>query len=99
MATGRKTGGRKKGTPNKDTAELREMILAALDRAGGIGYLARRAKDTPGAFMALLGKVLPMQVTGPDGGPIEHRIASAKGELEAVFDRLAKRSGPAETSQ
>ncbi len=46
------------------------MILAALDAAGGTEYLLRQAKQKPAAFMSLLGKLLPTQVTGKDGGPI-----------------------------
>lgn len=34
-----KTGGRKKGTPNKTSGELRDRILASLDRRGGDAYL------------------------------------------------------------
>jgi hypothetical protein len=35
-----------------------------------VGYLKIQASANPGPFMALLGKVLPMQVTGEDGGPV-----------------------------
>ena len=35
--------GRTKGVPNKVTKELKEMILGALDDAGGQAYLARQA--------------------------------------------------------
>ena len=62
--------GRKKGVPNKVTGELRSMILNALDQAGGVKYLKERALDTPGPFLALVGKVLPLQVTGDDGKPL-----------------------------
>lgn len=62
MANGVKTGGRQKGTPNKMTAQLREMILNALDASGGEAYLQSVAASHPPAFLALLGKVLPMQV-------------------------------------
>lgn len=62
--------GRKKGIPNKFTGELREMILNALAGAGGVEYLKARAVDTPGPFLALVGKVLPLQVTGEDGKAI-----------------------------
>ena len=64
-------GGSRKGSPNKFTAEVKEMILLALERAGGVEYLAAKAESHPGPFMALLGKVMPMQVTGADGGPLE----------------------------
>jgi len=70
MAVGRKTGGRQKGTPNKLTADLKGMILSALDEAGGIEYLRRRADDSPAAFLSLVGKVLPMQVTGDPNNPV-----------------------------
>lgn len=65
--------GRKKGTPNKTTALLKDAILKAAAQAGNgdmVEYLTQQATANPGPFMALLGKVLPMQVTGADGGPI-----------------------------
>lgn len=60
-----KTGGRKKGTPNKVSGTLKEMILTALDDSGGVEYLKRQAKENPQAFMTLVGKVLPMTMQGP----------------------------------
>lgn len=62
MALGAKTGGRKKGTPNKVTGDVREMILAALDDAGGRKYLAAQAAENPSAFMALVGRCLPKDI-------------------------------------
>lgn len=84
MATGQKTGGRVKGTPNKTTALLKEAILKAAERTGSdgqgkdglMGYCGFLAKSEPKAFAQLLGKVLPMQVTGEDGGPI--RVTQVK---------------------
>ena len=70
-AGGRKPGaGRKKGVPNKITTELKELILGALDDVGGRAYLAKQAKANPAPFMTLLGKILPLQVTGSNGGPL-----------------------------
>jgi hypothetical protein len=67
--------GRKKGTPNKTTALLKDAILKAATKAGGeqgiVGYLQTQATANPGPFMALLGKVLPMQVTGEGDGPLQ----------------------------
>lgn len=80
--------GRKKGVPNKMTKELKEMILGALDDAGGQEYLARQAEETPAAFMTLLGKVLPLQLTGANGGPIEYKNLSDQ-ELDEKLCRLA----------
>lgn len=75
MAKGQKTGGRQKGTPNKVTGNVREMVLRALDKAGGEEYLLQQAKDNPNAFMALVGKVLPTQITGPNDGPIKSEVS------------------------
>lgn len=73
MAQGKKTGGRTKGTPNKVTGELKDMILTALENKGGVKYLERQAEDNPTAFMSLVGKVLPMTVQGP-GENGEHLV-------------------------
>ena len=62
--------GRPKGAKNKLSADVRAMILSALNNVGGQDYLARQAEKNPAAFMALLGKVLPMQVSGEGGGPV-----------------------------
>ena len=66
--------GRKKGVPNKNTALIRDMIAQALDNAGGVDYLTEVASTHPGPFLALIGKVMPVQVVGEDGGAIKHAI-------------------------
>jgi hypothetical protein len=79
-----KTGGRKKGTPNKNTALLKDAILEAAtlagDKDGLTGYLQAQAKANPGPFMALLGKVLPMQISGDPENPM---VTITKIELVA----------------
>lgn len=70
MAKGVKTGGRAKGTPNKMSAALKDMILGALDSAGGQKYLVAQAHDNPTAFLTLVGKVLPLQVSGDPANPV-----------------------------
>jgi hypothetical protein len=63
---GERRGGRQKGTPNKVTRTLREAILQALEEAGGKGgaveYLRSQANLSPGAFLSLVGKVLPLTI-------------------------------------
>ena len=51
--------GRPPGAKNKTTLQLREAILASLDRVGGEEYLARLAIENSSAFASLLGKILP----------------------------------------
>jgi hypothetical protein len=70
--------GRPKGIPNKTTTALKQMILNALDKAGGEDYLARLAIENSSAFSSLIGKVLPATLTtDPDSG--DHKI---------VFERV-----------
>lgn len=78
MAPGVKTGGRQKGTPNKTTALLKDAILRAAENAGNrvgddglVSYLTEQAESNPGPFMALLGKVLPMQIAGDEDNPVK----------------------------
>ena len=69
---GRRPGaGRKKGVPNKVTADIKAMVLGALDRAGGEEYMLEQARSNPNAFLTLVGKVLPTQITGPNDGPVQ----------------------------
>ena len=65
--------GRPKGIPNKNTTAIKDMIAQALDKAGGVDYLTECANNprTASAFLGLVGKVLPMTLTGPDGGAIK----------------------------
>ena len=54
--------GRKRNVSNKVTRDIREMIRAALDKAGGISYLVKQAELNPTAFMSLVGKIIPQQI-------------------------------------
>jgi hypothetical protein len=69
--------GRPKGVPNKTTALLKDAILQAAEAVGGkaglIGYLQAQAKKKNAApFLALLGKVLPTQISGDPDNPAQH---------------------------
>jgi hypothetical protein len=71
--------GRPKGVPNKTTQMLKDAILLAAEKSGHdgkgkgglIGYLKRVASEDVKAFAGLLGRVLPLQVTGEGGGPLQ----------------------------
>lgn len=75
--------GRPKGVTNKDTALIRDMVCKALNTVGGVQYLADVALSHPGPFLALVGKVLPVQVTGDGGGPVQ---TVTRIELVALTD-------------
>ena len=72
--------GRPKGVPNKTSAQLKGMILAALDQSGGVDYLMERANDprTASAFLTLVGKVLPMTVAGDAESPVKVEFTGVK---------------------
>ena len=67
-------------------ALLKDQILQALDELGGVAYLVNLAKENPTAFSALLGRILPTQVTGPNDGPVQISVA----ETLRSADRLKK---------
>jgi hypothetical protein len=74
---GERRGGRQKGTPNKVTGALKEMILKALDEAhpdGSVEYLKAQANANPTAFLTLVGKVLPLQVDAEHKGEIVAKV-------------------------
>lgn len=76
MAKSRTSGqGRPKGTPNRLTASVKEAIEAAAQGLGGASRLeawAREAPENEKAFWtSIYPKLLPLQVTGKDGGPLQ----------------------------
>lgn len=62
--------GRPKGSTNKSTKALKDMILAALDKKGGEEYLMKQADENPTAFLTLIGKVLPTTLAGDKDNPL-----------------------------
>ena len=72
--------GRKKGTPNKVTGELKSMILEALANAGGVTYLQKQADANPNAFLSLVGKVLPMTIGAGDGTGLKKLVIEWQSE-------------------
>lgn len=81
IGKGKAGPGRPKGKGNKTTTLLKEAILRAGELAGDdykndhklgdgglVGYLRVQAKENPGPFMGLLGKVLPTQLQGDENG-------------------------------
>lgn len=80
--------GRKPGSVNKNTAALKDMILTALDKAGGVDYLVSQAEANPGPFMTLVGKVLPMTVAGDKDNPVtHHHVLQLSDEALAAIAR------------
>lgn len=93
MAKGQKTGGRVKGTPNKLTADVKNMVLAALDKVGGIQYLEDQARANPTAFMTLVGKVLPLQISNADDKPFRTTSELSQSDKELINRYLQQTKG------
>ena len=72
--------GRPKGVPNKHTITVKDMLRTALEKAGGAEYLQMQATLNPGPFMALIGKLIPSEIsaklTGEDGGPVRIEVVT-----------------------
>lgn len=68
--------GRVKGTPNKATATVREAFTEAfnaLKEDPEVG-LAEWGRNNPTEFYKLCSKLIPLQITGEGGNPIEANI-------------------------
>jgi hypothetical protein len=67
--------------------DIKEMVITALSKAGGVDYLVQCAHKQPVAFLGLVGRVLPLQLagTGTDGAPIpiSFEWAPAQPQIEA----------------
>lgn len=63
--------GRPKGSIDKGNALIREMVAQALHNMGGVAYLERQAEEQPKAFLSLIGRVIPVQIEGGGGGPVQ----------------------------
>ncbi len=57
----REGAGRKAGSPNVLTTEMKQLVLQALNEAGGVAYLVAQAHDRPELFFQLLGKAMPAE--------------------------------------
>lgn len=59
---GQRVGGRQKGTPNKLTQDMREVIYEAFEQLGGVEYLVTVGRQDPKTFCTLLAKIVPAKV-------------------------------------
>lgn len=64
------------GSTNRQSKAIKDMIKAALDRAGGEEYFFRQSTENPTAFMSLIAKVIPAEI-----------IADVKHQFEPLVIR------------
>lgn len=84
IGQGKPGPGRPRGTANKVTKEVREMVVAALDRLGGVTYLVACGKDpkTRAAFLTLVGKTLPIKAEVSVNLSLAERLARARARVQ-----------------
>lgn len=82
----KKPRGRPKGSKDKIQTRVKEAIEAAFSELGGVQYLVTMGKKEPKAFMALLGKVIPKEITG------EVRVNHIQNILAELTGRTAEDS-------
>lgn len=67
--------GRPKGTPNKTTRTAKEAIALAAEGLGGTERLIAWAQEDPlnerAFWSSIYPKLLPLQLTGEGGGPVQ----------------------------
>lgn len=84
-----RSGGGRAGKPSKVPQAIKEMIEHALHKAGGVDYLTEQAHANPTAFMGLVGRVLPLQVSGSLGTePGALHLLAATLVSEAIINAL-----------
>lgn len=79
---GERRGGRKKGTPNKITANARQALEMAFDGIGGVNALQAWAKDNQSDFYKIWSKILPKDVV--HSGDKENPIKFERIEINLV---------------
>ena len=71
--------GRPVGSKNKVTQSIRQAFKDAFDEMGGVDALVEWGlkEENRGAFYALASKLIPTEITGPEGKDITVRFIDA----------------------
>lgn len=78
--------GRKKGTPNKFSRDIKTAILNAVEQLGGDQFFVKLGKNqrtrsvlAQGAF-----KLIPVQIHGDSAGSVDERAAELRTRMAAM---------------
>lgn len=75
MAKGKKTGGRRKGTPNKVTGAFKEAVALCYEEIGGIRTFKKWATRNQTEFYKIAARLIPHEIAGSaDGSALPLRI-------------------------
>lgn len=86
MAHGRKTGGRQKGTPNKATAKLRQIVTDSVERYMNADMMADLEKVSPAERLKHLHELLKLTVPKPV--EVDPEQDKADNTLRVIVERM-----------
>ena len=78
---GERRGGRQKGTPNKITTDMRQAIVEAFEKKGGVAWLETLDDKT---FSVLAAKVIPNENINKN-----YDMTAVSNRLQEARERLA----------
>jgi hypothetical protein len=101
MAQGRKTGGRKAGTPNRSTADLRALIDAVADPEALVKELARLAHqaEREETRVAAISQLLDRRYGRPTQAAAVALTVPESDCTEAILERLARLAETMQSSE
>lgn len=67
----REGAGRPAGVPNKMSTAVKDNVIEVFEAIGGVHSMAEWATENKTQFYNLYAKLLPHQVTGEGGGPLQ----------------------------
>jgi hypothetical protein len=71
---GTRPAGRKKGTPNKTTAAVKNALVKTFVNMGGSRQLTKWAKENPTEFYKIWAKLLPAEVKSTVDGDVSTTV-------------------------
>lgn len=75
--------GKPKGTQSKLTTSAKAAFAAAFEKIGGAENLAAWAQDNQTDFYKLFARMIPVEMTGEGGGPVECSIRVIRGRSDS----------------
>jgi hypothetical protein len=84
--------GRKKGTPNKITKDIKSCYMEVFDRMGGAEGLLKWAKQNPDVFYSQISKLLPKGIEMKSDQGLTINIITAIPEPLPLPPEYAQRS-------
>ncbi len=79
--------GRKKGSKNKITANVKNMLLEALDAdGGGVEYFKKQKEENPVSFNALISRIIPREIQADVSGSMDFNGKTGLADAVALMN-------------